>query len=177
MTIFTTDRLTIKELKEEDLPFFIELLSAPEIIEPIPQPKWTEEEILTKFNNFRNYSSDPTTVKTAVWGVYEKGKHELIGLCALLTNDENQREIGYRLRSNYWGIGYGTELTQNMITYCFTQLRLFTLTADVNIENRGSVKILEKFFDPIREFYNEDDNCTDRRYMLRKEKWLTSQQQ
>jgi RimJ/RimL family protein N-acetyltransferase len=64
-----------------------------------------------------------------------------------------------------------------MITYCFTQLRLFTLTADVNIENRGSVKILEKFFDPIREFYNEDDNCTDRRYMLRKEKWLTSQQQ
>ena len=59
-----------------------------------------------------------------------------------------------------------------MIEYCFNKLGLKTLTADVNTQNIGSVKILDKFFEPVREFYNERDKCTDRRYVLEKENWL-----
>lgn len=172
MIIFKTDRLEIREMKEVDLLFFIELLSAPEIIEPIPQPKWTEEEIINKFKDFIDYPINPKTKDKVIWGVYEKDKNELIGLCAFLTNDEDQREIGYRFRKKYWGVGYGTELTKNMIEYCFNDLELMTLTADVNTQNIGSVKILEKFFKPVKEFYNERDKSLDRRYILEKEIWL-----
>lgn len=167
MTIFNTERLQVKELEEKDKEFFIELLSAPEIIEPIPQVKWPMEEILAKFKDFSTYAENPLSKEKVIWGVYEKGKSELIGFCGLLTNDENQREIGYRFRQKYWGQRYGTEVTGNMIDYCFNQLGLDQISADVNIENIGSVKILEKFFTLVREFYNETDDCMDRRYLLK----------
>jgi RimJ/RimL family protein N-acetyltransferase len=171
ITRFKTNRLDVREMNKDDFNFFIELLSAPEIIAPIPQIKWSDEKIKTKFIDFTNYASDPLEKKEVIWGVYEKGKNELIGLCAFLTNDENHREVGYRFRQKYWRIGYGTELTKHMIDYCFYDLGLNTLTADVNTENIGSVKILEKFFTPEKEFYNENDKCTDRRYILKKENW------
>jgi hypothetical protein len=33
-------------------------------------------------------------------------------------------------------------------------------------ENITSAKILNKFLKPVREFFNNDDNCIDRRYEL-----------
>lgn len=60
-------------------------------------------------------------------------------------NDEGHDEIGYRLREQYWRQGYGTEIATGLIDYCFKELNFTLLTADVNIENIPSVKILEKF--------------------------------
>lgn len=173
-TVFNTKRLEVRELQSSDKDFFIELLSAPEIIKPIPQPQWSVEDVLKRFESSTNYSPSPELSDQVIWGVYEIGKIELIGLCALLTNDLNQREIGYRFRSTYWGQGYGTEITKGMINFCFSKLGIPMLTADVNIENLPSVKILEKFFRASLEFYNEKDGCTDRRYELRKSDWSCS---
>lgn len=172
MTIFTTDRLCVNEIQENDKPFFIELLTAPEIIDPIPQQKWTLEEIIDKFNEFKNYEEPVQNKERAVWGIYELGKTEMIGLCGLLNNDAGQREIAYRFRSNYWGKGYGTEIAKFMIDYCFNELQLNQLSADINKTNTASVKILEKFFVLVNEFYNNKDKCTDRRYNLKREDWL-----
>ncbi|MBL7473197.1 GNAT family N-acetyltransferase [Robertkochia sediminum] len=171
MLLFKTERLEIREMKESDLELFIELLSDPRVIDPIPQPRWTEEEIRAKFEIFTDYPEAPLTREKITWGVYETGSKELIGFCALLTNDENQREIGYRFRTKYWGKGYGTELTRHMIDHYFNVLGINTLAADVNVENIPSAKILDKFFTPVREFYNKRDQCTDRRYILKKEDW------
>lgn len=102
---------------------------------------------------------------------YEHGNDELIGLCGLLTNDEDDREVGYRFRKPYWGKRYGTEVTRGMLNYCFNQLEIALMTADVNITNTASVRILERFMKPISEFFNEKDNCTDRRYAVSKEEW------
>ncbi|AZQ64767.1 N-acetyltransferase [Flammeovirga pectinis] len=175
MIIFKTERLEIRQVTKKDLDFFIELMSAPEIIDPIPQPKLAPEVIIQRFNNVTDYSIAPLLKEKVIWGVYESGKDELIGLCAFLTNEDENREIGYRFRKKFWGKGYGTELTKNMITYCFTVFELDIVTADVDTKNIGSVKILEKFFHPFKEFYNEDDGCTDRRYILKKEDWLNKQ--
>ena len=43
--IFQTERLTVKEMQKADFDFFTELVSAPEIIEPIPQKKWSDEKM------------------------------------------------------------------------------------------------------------------------------------
>ena len=61
-----------------------------------------------------------------------------------------------------------------MLRYCFTELKIDLLTADVNVTNIASVKILDRFFKPEREFYNERDKCTDRRYKLTKLEWETN---
>ena len=169
--IFQTERLYMQQFGERDKEHFIELLSNPIIINPIPQPQHSLEVVEKHFSKCLDYSTDPSSKKQTVWGIYEQNKTELVGLCALLTNDENQREIGYRFRPQYWGKGYGTEVTKHLIDYCFNQLNFDLITADVNIENIGSVKILDKFFTDSREFYNEKDQCMDRRYTLKKENW------
>lgn len=163
---FQLPRLTVAELTNADYPYFVELVTAPEIVNPVPQAPWSQEKIDENFAEFINYPEHPRDKERVVWGIFEKDKNELIGLLALLTNDENQPEIGYRFRKKYWGKGYATEVTQFLIDYAFNSLKLPLITADVNIENLASVRVLEKFFTPVREFYNERDKSTDRRYVL-----------
>ena len=40
--------------------------------------------------------------------------------------------------------------------------------ADVASENIGSVKILNKFMTCVTTFFNEKDNCMDKRYQIEK---------
>ena len=171
MEVYHTQRLSVRQLSLKDKAYFIELFSAPEIINQIPQPYFSLEEIEQKFVHSINYEVSPLDKDKTVWGVFENNNDELIGLCALLTNDESDRELGYRFRKKFWGKGYATELTHGMITYCFNELQLELITADVSVTNTPSVKVLEKFFIPVREFYNERDKSTDRRYHLERENW------
>ena len=166
MQIFETDRFVINSFEQRDEIFFIELLSDPEIINPVPQPELSINIIAEKFNSNLNYNGNPQKYKDNIWGVFEKFNNEMIGLCALLTNDENDWELAYRFRTKYWGKGYGTETTKGLIDYCFLKLNIDKITADVNIENKASVTILSKFMKPVIEFFNEKDNCTDRRYQI-----------
>ena len=166
--IFNTNRLSVRQFNELDKDYFIELLSDPDIINPIPQEVFKMDDILSKFKSFSKYDTKTVDSEKSIWGVYEINQSELIGLCGLLTNDENERELAYRFRKKYWGKGYWTEITKGLIDYSFNVLEMVKISADVNIENIGSVKILEKFLTPIKEFYNEKDKCTDRRYKLEK---------
>ncbi|MFT6983392.1 MAG: RimJ/RimL family protein N-acetyltransferase [Crocinitomicaceae bacterium] len=159
--MFSTNRLHVRPLQYSDSDNFFDMMSNPNVMNPIPQEVKTREE---SDANLQKLIQDPK--EKTVWAVCEKDDNELIGLCALLVNDEGQDEIGYRLREQYWRQGYGTEITAGLIDYCFQELNFSLLTADVNIENIPSVKILEKFMKPVREFYNENDQCTDRRYKV-----------
>jgi ribosomal-protein-alanine N-acetyltransferase len=172
MKIFDTERLNIRALKYDDEKYFIELLSSSEIIKPIPQPELELDDILKKFHTYLKNSGEILENTRCVWGIYEKDKSELIGLCLFLTNNEDDRELGYRFRSKYWRKGYGTEVTKGIIEFAFEELNLEIITADVNIENINSVKILDKFLRPVKEFYNKIDDCTDRRYEIKRDNWL-----
>jgi len=172
MKIFETERLIIKSIEKKDQDIFVELNSDPKIIDPIPQPRFTENQILEKFSESLNLKESVLEKEKCSCGIFEKENPEMIGLCLFLTNDEQEKELGYRFRVNYWGKGYGTETTKGMIDYYFSELNIDKVTADVNIANIGSVKILNKFMKPVREFFNERDNCTDRRYEIDKNNWL-----
>ena len=159
--MFSTNRLHVRPLLYSDSDEFFDMMSNPNVMNPVPQQVKNREE---SDANLQILIEDPKE-KTA-WAVCEKDDNELIRLCALLVNDEGHDEIGYRLREQYWRKGYGTEIAAGLIDYCFNELKFSMLTADVNTENVPSVKILEKFMKPVREFYNENDQCTDRRYKV-----------
>ena len=164
--IFQTKRLIIRKLVQEDEIYFKELFSAPEIIDPIPDKRGSEAEILELFNSFKNSDENILNNKNNVWGITEKNNSDLIGLCLFLTNDENDRELGYRFRKKYWGKGYGTEVAKGTIDFAFNDLKLEKITADVEINNFASIKILEKFLKPVKEFYCERHQCNNRRYAI-----------
>ena len=171
MVIFKTDRLIVKTLEKKDEIFFIELLSDPLIINQIPHPPFTTEQILNKFNGYLNSDNEILLNKRSVWGVFENNNPDMIGLCLFITNNEGDRELGYRFRVDYWGKGFGTETTKGVIDFALNTLELNKITADVDITNIASIKILGKFLHPVKEFYNEEYNCDDRRYEITKEDW------
>ncbi len=172
MKIFETERLIIRSLKKVDKNCFAELFTDPRILELIPQKAFTENQITDRFDKSLNLELSDLTNKKCACGIFEKGNAEMIGLALFLINENGEKELGYRFRVKYWGKGYGTETTKGMLEYYFQQMNEIKVTADVNIANIGSVKILDKFMNPVREFFNERDNCTDRRYELKKNNWL-----
>ncbi len=171
MKVFETDRLLVRFFSEEDYTFFEELLNAPEIIEPVPQKPFPLAVVRAKFEKYTEVVSEFKTTERYALAVCPKGTDEVIGMCLLLVNDEGYREIGYRFRKKYWGKGFASEMTQGVIAYCFDELRLEKITADVTIGNDASSRILDKYFRPVKEFYNPNDDCMDRRYELTAVEW------
>jgi len=172
MIIFETERLIIKRVEIGDKKYFAELFTDPRIIEPIPQKAFTESQITDRFNKSLNFELSNLSKFKCSCGIYEKGNPKMIGLALFLLNDDNGDELGYRFRADYWGKGYGSETTKGMLEFYFNVLNTEIVTADVNLANLASVKILDKFMTLVKEFFNERDNCTDRRYELKKKNWL-----
>lgn len=172
MKVFETERLVVRSLESKDKNNFIELLSDPKIIDPIPQSRFSETQILDKFHENLNLKWSDLHREKYTCGIFEKGNPEMIGLCLFLTNDETDKELGYRFRFNSWGKGFGTEIARGMIDHYFNTLNAQKVAADVNTDNIGSVKILEKLMSPVREFFNEERHCRVRRYSIEKNNWL-----
>lgn len=172
MKIFETGRLIIKGLETVDIEYFRELFTDPNVLKAIPQNPFTESQITERFDKSLNLTLSNLQKQKCACGIFEKGNPHMIGLALFLFNEKNEQELGYRFRESYWGKGYGTETTQGMLTFYFKTLHATKVMADVNIANIASVKILDKFMTPVKEFFNERDNCTDRRYELKREDWL-----
>lgn len=168
--VFTTERLKIRLLQESDRDYFFDMMSNPNVMNPIPQDIMSKEKSDDTLNKFLTPFS--LNIEKKVWAITALGKNEFIGIAALLINDNHEDEIGYRLREKYWGVGYGTEIAKGLIKYAFENLQIDFITADVNMENTKSIKILDKLFKPEQEFFNPSDNCMDRRYKLYKKDWL-----
>lgn len=167
--IFNTKRLIVRPLQEGDKEAFYDLMSNPKVMHPIPQETMDRD---TSNFHFAKHLNSGKMSDTKVWAIDLISGTEFIGIAAYLKNDHNEDEIGYRIREQFWGKGYGTEIAKGLIDYGFNKLKLDMVTADVNIENKRSVKILEKFFDRDIEFYNSEDKCIDRRYKCYRDQWL-----
>jgi RimJ/RimL family protein N-acetyltransferase len=170
MTIFQTERLLIRTLKKEDTDDYFDMMGNPKVMNAIPRVAMSREESNDHLNNFLH--TEHTSSDRKVWAIELKSENKFIGLCAFLKNKENEDEIGYRLREKYWRKGFGTEVTVGLLKYGFEQMKMDKITADVDTRNLNSVKILEKFMTAKKEFFNESDNCTDRRYEIIKNNWL-----
>ena len=167
--IFETPRLYVRQLEENDEAAFFELMSNPNVMNPIPQKPFDKAESISKLSELilLEKSSD-----TKIWCLCKKGCNDLIGICGVLKNDDKEDEIAYRIIETFWGNGFGTEIAKGLIDYCFVNMKSNLITADVCVDNVKSVKILNKYFTVKKEFFNAEDNCTDRRYVLKKENWL-----
>ena len=172
MIFFKTQRLCIKRLEPMDKTYFAELFTDPKVVADIPQKPFTEKQITDRFKRSLDLDiEDLKTVKCDA-GVFEKGNPEMIGLALFIREENGAPELGYRFRTDYWGKGYGTELSRGMLDFYFNILKVDGLSAHVNIANLASIKILNKLMKPTKEFFNERDSCFDRRYEMKKGDWL-----
>ncbi|MEZ5978496.1 MAG: GNAT family protein [Planctomycetota bacterium] len=80
------------------------------------------------------------------WGVFESGSDVLVGTATVFKLDGSHRraEVGYALRRDLWGRGIGTEVVGIELRFCFETLGLHRVEADVDPENAGSLRVLER---------------------------------
>ncbi|WP_335964451.1 GNAT family N-acetyltransferase [Galbibacter sp. PAP.153] len=163
--IFQTNRLTIRELTIKDLDLFHKMQNDQTVMRYIGGKIFSLEENKKDLENILNFYKNPKN-DFWVWAITIKDSNSFIGTIALVKNEKEEYEIGYRLLKEYWKQGFGKEVTNGLIKYAFEEKKIREIVAYVDKNNLTSVRILDSTFRFIKEIYNEQDNCIDRYYKL-----------
>lgn len=76
--------------------------------------------------------------------VDELGSGRLIGACDLSLIERGVYDLGYMLGSAHWGNGYATEIARTLAEAAFIELRADRVISTVDVNNRASIRVLEK---------------------------------
>jgi RimJ/RimL family protein N-acetyltransferase len=101
-----------------------------------------------------------------VWAVERKEDNVFLGTIALIKDDDNNDEIGYRFLEKYWNNGYAYESMIGLIDYCKSK-GLEEIVAEVIVKNKASEHIIKKAgFQLVKEYICEDLKLPEKRYRL-----------
>jgi len=76
--------------------------------------------------------------------VVEKTSETVIGACDLSLIENGVADLGYMLAREHWGKGYATEISLRLLQAAFLELRAERVISTVDINNRASIRVLEK---------------------------------
>ncbi|WP_433268511.1 GNAT family N-acetyltransferase [Actinosynnema sp. CS-041913] len=81
---------------------------------------------------------------TGWWAAVDKATGELIGAFEFRETEPGVRELGYRLHSGHWGVGYATEVSRALVDKGFRELGVHRVFATTMAVNSGSRRVMEK---------------------------------
>lgn len=140
--IFETKQFWVRKLQMNDLEPFHEMHANINVMRYVRGTAMTREE---------NEKELPELIEKYdlkdndfwIYAIERKQDGKFVGTVALVKDDQNDDELGYRFLEKYWGNGYGYEICQGLIDYCRAVgfPKLVGYVADVNI---ASAKILKR---------------------------------
>lgn len=164
-TIFETERLLVRPLRPDDFPAFYDLQRNPNVLRYTGNPVQSEAENKARFDEIIGFYSKPGN-RFWVWAVERKSDGIFLGTCALV-NEGN--ELGYRLREEFWGNGYGQEVANGLVDHALDIMGLTTIFAEADKDNIASVKILGRTkLQFEKEYFHEKDQCLVWRFKFEK---------
>ncbi len=138
-----TRRLILREILMEDASKIFEMRRNKMVNRFINR---TEPESLNEAIQLCKKCADSFTEKKGIgWTAVLKDSNKIIGTCGFNKIDyENERaEIGGELSTEYWGKNYPIEAVSAIIAFGFDSLKLHSIEALVNPQNRGAIYTLE----------------------------------
>lgn len=152
----TTERLLLRQWREEDLEPFAKLNADPKVMEFFPAVKTREESDLSvKF-----FSEHIERHDWGFWAASLLNTGEFIGFIGLQPVPFQAAftpavEIGWRLAFEHWGKGYATEGAKASLRYGFEKLHLqeiFSFTVPRNMRSRAVMERIGMHHDPHNDF-------------------------
>jgi len=140
-----TERLLLRQWKDDDLEAFCAINSSPVVMEFFPNPlDRTESDALAK-----RIQENIAKNGWGFWAVEIPGISDFIGFVGLNTPNYPLPcspcvEIGWRLSEKYWGKGYATEAAQSALRVGFTQLGFNEIVSFTSVLNHRSIKLMER---------------------------------
>jgi [ribosomal protein S5]-alanine N-acetyltransferase len=139
-----TDRLILREFRQTDLLELAPILADPKVMKfstnGINSIEQVQEKIVGFIACYQNFGFGK-------WAVILKESDRLLGYCGIAVDQidgNDEKELGYRLDSKYWGQGLATEAASASIKYGFEQLNLPYVLGVVERANTASARVLEK---------------------------------
>ncbi|WP_339147176.1 MULTISPECIES: GNAT family protein [unclassified Sutcliffiella] len=142
ITNVETDRLTIRELKSEDLQAIHNIRSNKDIFKYVIWGPITFENTKKMLDRQIDFQKEQNR-KVYVFAVTYS--NNVVGECFLVITDHYETaEIGYYFHPEYWGNGYALETVIALLKFGFTDLGLHRIFAKCDSENIGSINVLTK---------------------------------
>ena len=142
--VFETPRLILRRIERSDLNAIYQLQSNPRVVEHFGRPPHSRieqsEELLHKIvDGVQN----GTSIR---WAITIKPSLEFIGSTGFWRWNQPHfnAEIGYELAPDYWGAGIMVEAIKPTLVFGFDTMKLHRVEANVEPNNKGSVRVLEK---------------------------------
>ena len=143
-----TERLILREFREEDAPGLLRLNSNPEVIKYLHlEPMKDMEEAI---KNVKWVTDQYPKNKIGRWIMIEKSTGEFIGWSGLKLEDMEMNgkqyfhDVGYRMLPEFWGKGYATESAIASVKYGFEEMNLEKINAAAHCDNLASRRVLQK---------------------------------
>ncbi len=140
--VFETERLVLREMKQNDLDHLSELLQD-EIVMYAYQHAFTNDEVQEWLDKqLMRYRKNGF----GLWAVIEKASNEFIGQIGLTVQDIKGTpvlEIGYLLKKKFWKKGFATEAAIGCKVYAFGRLgydEVYSIIRDNNIASQNVAK-------------------------------------
>lgn len=145
MTGFRTERLRLRQWREEDREPFAALNADPVVMEHFPAP-------LTRAESDAVVDRHRASLEAGLPGVFAteiRASGEFIGFVGLAVPRFEASftpcvEIGWRLARSAWGQGYATEGARAVLTYAFEELGLTEVVAFTAVGNLRSRAVMER---------------------------------
>ncbi|WP_417828538.1 GNAT family N-acetyltransferase [Thalassospira sp.] len=141
---FETERLVLRPRTMDDLDACLAMDRAPGVVDFIPGP-WVDpvqHRAFIKARIEQDYGNG-----LGYWSIFAKTKpHDFLGWILLIPEDGAgpEIEIGWRLHPDYWGQGIASEAATVIAEHAFGGLELPCIIADIDPDNRASIKLAEK---------------------------------
>lgn len=135
----TTERLMLRQLREEDAEALFPVLSDPEVMlwwSSGPHRSLAETEEYARGNAAEGQGF-------ICWAI-TAGDDVALGWVILIDGKPAVKEIGYILHRDQWRGGIAREAVARVIEYGFAELGLRRIFADTDPENAGSIALLER---------------------------------
>ncbi|NJM78926.1 MAG: GNAT family N-acetyltransferase [Flavobacterium sp.] len=141
-----TERTKLRLIQLFDLDFIHQLHSLPETDEynALGIPKNSEETkaiILPWIEE-----NQRTEIVNYTFIIEQQNDNKSIGLFGIKVGNKKYKraEVWYKIHSAFWNKGFATEVLDNVLTFCFDELKLHRVQAGCAVGNIGSIKVLEK---------------------------------
>ncbi len=135
-----TKRLTLRPYTASDIPELLPLIGAREVAATtlrIAHP-YTKEDAKA----FLRLTKDPDKIWLAI--TLRPDGNQIGGIGLRVDGQHKHAELGYWLGLQYWGKGYATEASHEMIRYGFEELGMHRIFATHFKHNPASGRILQK---------------------------------
>lgn len=139
--VLETARLLLRPLTWDDRPTMHRLEADPEAMRFVAPPRSAEEADHLLGQSIAQYDALPEGMGR--WAVQERATGTFIGV-AVLRPREEYVEVGYRLFPAFWGHGYATEITRQLLHHGLQTLRLPLIAGVTDPHNVASQHVLEK---------------------------------